>query len=205
MKNLQSPQPMNQAQSLESLQAHAAHKPVSGDHNAAASLLAAAKSITGFDSRIAELQSQRDELPAQEAALAADRSKSPAAVRAGLAVIKDRNSDLRFEQNRLEDDKAKTFSEAFALLPKCQPLISGYFNRLYQAQKAKAVSALAPFFAVGATTTPDQVADDLPTVRAAYLCAIYSLERVHGENAEETFQKYCEVIAEFGLDKPQAA
>lgn len=197
--------PMNQSQSEASLREHATHKPVTGDHRAAAALLAAAATIAGLDAQIAELQSQLDKIPALEAALSEDRTKSPAEVRAGLVGIKDQASDLRFQQKRLLDDKTKAFAEAVALFPKCAPLVAGYFSGLYEAERARAVAAIKPFFTVGAATTPERVADDLPTVDAARTNALYSLERVKGEDADATFRKYCEVIAEFGMDKPQAS
>jgi hypothetical protein len=84
-------------------------------------------------------------------------------------------------------------------------LVSGYFHGLYEAQKAKAVAALAPFFTAGANTTPERVADELPTVDVARTHALYALQRVKGESPEETLMKFVETIKEFGLDKPQAA
>lgn len=197
---------MNQAQSNESLREHAKPLPiVAADHRTAALLIAASDTIAALDVKIAELQTQLDELPAQETAVSEDRTKSPADVRAALAVLKDRATDLRLEMKRLEGDKAKAFSEAVALFPKCAPLVAGHFSGLYQAEKSKAVAALAPFFTVGAPITPESIADDLPTVSVARSHAAYALERVKGENPEETFQKYVEVIKEFGLHQPQAA
>jgi hypothetical protein len=203
--NTTSPQPMSTAQSVESLREHAAHKPISGDRQSAAAILAAAKTITGLEAQIAEIQVQIDAIPAQEAAIVDDRSKSPADVRAELAVLSDRKSDLRLQQKRLEDDKANKFAEAVALLPQCAPLVAGYFAGIYEAQRAKAVAAVAPFFAPGASVTPESIADELPTVAQARTNAAYALERVKGENPQEVFRKYVEVITEFGLDKSPAA
>lgn len=200
-----SPKPMSQAQSLESLRAHATAPVIVVDYRAAKLLLATAESIQALDVKIASLQSQLDELPAQETAISEDRTKSPADVRVALVALKDHANDLRFEQKRLGADRAEAFAKAVALFPQCELLVQRYFSGLYESEKSKAVTAVAPFFTVGASTTPERIAAELPTVAQAQTHALYARERVKGESPEETLAKYIEVIKEFGLHKPQAA
>jgi hypothetical protein len=177
---------------------------ISAGREDAALLLEKFASKQALDLKIAELQTQLDEIPAQEAAIAADRSKSPADVRAALTVLRDQASNRRFEQKRLGSDRAKVFTEAAALFPQCRLLVGNYFNGLYQAEQAKAVAAVTPFFIVGASITPESMVAGLPTVSAARTKALNTIERINGESPERTLELLADIIEEFGLHKAQA-
>lgn len=166
--------------------------------NPAAAILLTGAAIQSLDRQIAELQTKLDELPAQETAIAEDRTKAPAEVRAGLAALQDRASDLKFAQKRLAGDRANTLSGAVALFPQCVQLVANHFSARYETEKQKALTALAPFFE-GSTDSPTQALDYLPSLKLAATHAAWCLERVKGENPEDTLGKYVAVIQEFQL------
>ncbi len=199
------PPQLSTAQAVEHL--NETHKPkpsAAVPIDTAAVLIAALTSIQSLDHKIAELQIQLDQFPALEADLANDRTKPPAEIRAGLTALRDQAFDLKVEQKRLADDRAKILAGAVARFPAGRQLVSAHFNGLYQAEKAKALAAVAPFF-VGSTAHAPQMLDHLPSVSLAATHAAYSQERVKGESPEDTLIKFVAVIKECGLHEPQAA
>ena len=195
---------MSQAQSLEALRERDKPQPALViAEDTALRLITALESIQAIDLKITELQSQLDELPAKETAISEDRTKTPAEVRAGVAALKDNASDLKVEQKRLGEDKAKTVSDAARLFPQGRMIVSNYFSRLYENEKQKALTALAPFF-VGATAVAEPVLEYLPSVKLAATHAANCHYRVTGGNPEETLAMLAHVITEFGLHKTQA-
>lgn len=199
------PTQMSTAQAVEHLNETHKPKPAAAvPSNTAAVLVAALESIQSLDHKIAELQIQLDQFPALESDLAADRSKSPAEIRAGLTELRDRASDLNVHQKRLAEDRAKILASAVTRFPAGRQLVSAHFNGLLEAEKAKALAAVAPFF-VGSTDHAPNILDRLPSVKLAATLAQYSHHRVAGENPEETLGKFVATFKECGLDQPPTA
>ncbi len=161
-------------------------------------LIESFSTLQELDGQIAKLQSELDVLPAREAAIAQDRTKTPREIREGLAMLKDQATDLRTEQERAMEDRGNVLLKAAQEFGPCTQIIYHFHKGAWDKLVNEATAALSPFFA-GTNEPMDDALKLLPTVRSALNTYVGCTYRLMGENNDERLRNFIAVITECRL------